>query len=53
VKLTPLGRAPDSDREAVGTPVEVTVKVPAVPSVNVVELPLVIDGGPSTVRVKD
>ena len=36
VKVTPEGRAPDSDRAAVGRPV-VTVKVPALPSVKVVD----------------
>ena len=35
-KVTPLGSEPTSDKAAVGKPVEVTVKVPAEPSVNVV-----------------
>ena len=35
-KVTPLGSEPTSDRAAVGKPVEVTVKVPAEPSVKVV-----------------
>ena len=53
MKVTPLGRAPDSDSAAVGTPVEVTVKVPAMPSVKVVLSPEVMAGAASTVRVKD
>src|ERR1022692_3637779 len=53
VKVTPLGRLPDSDSAAVGVPVEVTVKVPDDPSVKVVLSPEVMAGGPSTVRVKD
>ena len=56
VKVTPVGRvAPPSERVvAVGKswPV-VTVKVPAVPTVKVVEAALVIDGASLTVRVKD
>ena len=52
-KVTPLGRAPDSLREAAGRPVEVTVKVPGLPSVKAVEEPEVMVGGPSTVRVND
>ena len=35
-KVTPLGSEPTSDKAGVGKPVEVTVKVPAEPSVNVV-----------------
>jgi hypothetical protein len=49
---TPVGRVPDSDRAAVGSPVEVTVKVPADPSVKVVADPEVMVGETSTVRVK-
>ena len=52
-KLTPVGRAPDSVRAAVGYPVEVTVKVPALPSVNVVLSAEVMEAAASTVRVKD
>ena len=52
VKVTPAGRSPVSDSVAVGTPVETTVKLPAEPSVNVVELPLVMVGATSTVKVK-
>ena len=37
VKLTPPGRAPVSVSDAAGYPDEVTVKVPAVPSVKVVQ----------------
>ena len=44
VKVTPLGRAPDSDTAGVGIPVEVTVKLPALPSVSVVLEPEVIEG---------
>ena len=53
-KLTPVGRAPDSDSVAVGLPVEVTAKVPALPSVKVVLPPEVMDGASGaelTVRV--
>ena len=53
VKLTPVGRVPISDRAAVGYPVVVTVNEPALPSLKVALSPDVIDGGPSTVRVKD
>ena len=42
LKLTPLGKDPDSETVGVGNPVEVTVKVPAVPTVNVVEALLVM-----------
>ena len=52
-KLTPVGRVPDSDSVAVGLPVEVTVKVPALPSVNVALEPEVMAAAASTVRVKD
>ena len=51
-KVTPVGRAPDSARPAVGLPVDVTVKVPAEPSVKVVLLAEVIAGAASTVSVK-
>ena len=47
-----MGRAPVSDRAAVGTPEEVTVKLPALPSVKVVLLAEVMAGAASTVRVK-
>jgi hypothetical protein len=43
-KVTPVGSAPVSDREGVGKPVVVTENVPAVPTVNVVLVPLVIAG---------
>ncbi len=52
VKVTPLGSEPDSDSEAAGVPVLVTVKVPAVPTLNVVWSALVIDGASLTVSVK-
>ena len=42
--VTPLGSAPVSVRDGVGDPVVVTVKLPAVPTANVVLLPLVIAG---------
>ncbi len=51
-KVTPPGRAPLSLREAVGKPVVVTVNVPALPTVKVVPLSLVMAGAWSTVRVK-
>ena len=44
VKVTPLGRVPDSLSAGVGDPVVVTVKLPAVPTVNVVLFALVIAG---------
>jgi hypothetical protein len=40
--VTPLGSVPVSVNEGVGDPVAVTVKLPAVPTVNVVLLALVI-----------
>ena len=42
--VTPLGSAPLSLTDGVGVPVAVTVKLPAVPTVNVVLLALVIAG---------
>jgi len=52
--VTPLGNAPVSVSDGVGDPVVVTVKLPAVPTVNVVVLALVITGACVlfTVRVK-
>jgi hypothetical protein len=44
VNVTPLGSAPDSLSDGLGFPVVVTVKLPAVPMVNVVLLALVIAG---------
>ncbi len=55
VKVTPVGRVPDSARVGVGEPVAVTVNVPAEPSVKVVWLAEVMAGAvpvPLTVRVK-
>jgi hypothetical protein len=49
--VTPLGRAPVSVSDGVGVPVAVTVKLPAVPTVNVVLFPLVIAGAWFTVSV--
>jgi hypothetical protein len=42
VNVTPLGNVPVLVTEGVGLPVAVTVKLPAVPTTNVVLLPLVI-----------
>ena len=52
LKVTPSGSAPVSDRAAVGSPVVVTVKEPALPSVKVALSLEVICGATSTVRVK-
>jgi len=52
LKVTPLGSVPVSAREGVGAPVVVTEKVPAVPTVNVVLLVLVMTGAVFTVKVK-
>lgn len=49
--VTPDGSAPVSLSVGVGTPVVVTLNVPAAPTVNVALLPLVIAGGLSTVIV--
>ena len=43
-KVTPAGSAPVSEREGAGKPVAVTENVPAVPTVNVTLLALVIAG---------
>ena len=56
LKLTPLGRGPDSETAAVGSPVVVTVKEPADPSWKVVLATEVIDGANAVVAtfsVKD
>jgi hypothetical protein len=52
LKVTPVGNAPDSLRVAAGNPLAVTVKLPALPTVNVALLTLVIAGAWLTVRVK-
>jgi len=52
-KVTPGGRLPLADRAAVGNPVEVTVKLPAVPVTKVTPGAEVITGDAFTVRVKD
>ncbi len=52
LKVTPLSSAPVSDKEGVGVPAVVTVKVPGVPTVKVVLLALVITGTWFTFRVK-
>ncbi len=44
VKVTPEGSAPVAESVAFGKPVEVTLKVPALPVVNVAALALVIAG---------
>ncbi len=53
-KVTPVGKVPDSERLGVGCVEEavVTVKLPAVPTVKVVEAAEVIAGAWSTVKVK-
>ena len=50
--VTPLGSVPVCVSDGVGVPVVVTVKLPAVPTVNVVLLALVIAGAWFTVKVK-
>ena len=52
LNLTPRGSAPVSDKPGVGTPVDVTVKAQALPTVQVVWSALVIPGAWLTVRVK-
>jgi hypothetical protein len=52
VNVTPLGNVPVALTVGVGLPVAVTVKLPAVPTVNVVLAPLVIAGAWLTVSVK-
>jgi hypothetical protein len=51
VKVTPLGSVPLSLRVGFGSPVAVTVNVPALPTLNVVAFALVIAGAWSTVSV--
>jgi hypothetical protein len=50
--VTPLGSAPDSVKEGFGVPVELTVKLPAEPTVNVVPAVLVMAGPWPIVSVK-
>jgi hypothetical protein len=52
LNVTPLGSAPVSISVGVGDPAVVTVKLPAVPTVNAVLLALVIVGAWFTVNVK-
>jgi hypothetical protein len=52
LKVTPVGNVPDSLRVAAGKPLAVIVKLPAVPTVNVALLALVIAGAWSMVSVK-
>jgi hypothetical protein len=51
-KVTPEGRAPVSESDGVGNPVEVTEKDPAEPLEKVVLEPEVMAGAWFTVRVK-
>jgi len=53
VNVTPLGNAPDSESVEFGTPVVVTLNVPADPAVNVVAAAEVIAGAWFTVSVND
>jgi hypothetical protein len=48
--ITPDGNGPDSDKVGVGKPVAVTVKCPSEPTVNVVDVAVVIAGASSTVK---
>lgn len=50
-KVTPLGRAPVILKLGAGNPLAVTIKVPAVPTTNVVDAALVIAGASFTVRM--
>ena len=52
MNVTPEGNAPDSDSVGVGVPVAVTLKEPAVATVNVALLTLVMAGPWFTVSVK-
>jgi len=52
LNATPVGNAPDSLRVAAGNPLAVTVMLPAVPTVNVALLALVIAGAWSIVSMK-
>ena len=51
VKVKPAGNAPASEIAAAGYPLLVTVKLPALPTVKVVEAALVMAGASSTVTV--
>jgi hypothetical protein len=53
VSVTPLGKVPLSLNVGAGTPVAVTVNVPAFPTENVVLFALVIFGAWLTVSVND
>jgi hypothetical protein len=53
VNVTPLGKAPDSVRVGAGIPVVVTLKVPGLPTTNVVLEALVMAGAELTVRLND
>src|SRR5437763_16399484 len=52
LKVTPPGSAPLSENVGTGNPVDVTVKLPALPTRNAVAFALVIDGASLTVSVK-
>jgi hypothetical protein len=47
MKVTPVGRAPDSEIDGVGMPLAVTVKLPGLPAVNVAFEADVIEGAVS------
>jgi hypothetical protein len=49
VKFTPVGRTPVFESAAVGFPVVITLKLPTAPTAKVALVPLVIEGGTSTV----
>ena len=51
LKGTPLGRLPVTPRVGAGVPVAVTLKLPALPTVNVVELAEVMAGASLTLIV--
>ena len=52
VKVTPVGRVPVIERVGIGEPVAVTVNAPAVPSVKLVLLALVMMGASLIVMLK-
>ena len=51
VKVTPVGKVPVSVKVDAGTPVVITVNEPAVSTLNVVLLALVITGGAETINM--
>ena len=52
-KVTPFGKEPVSESAGFGTPLVVTVNVPADPTVKVAPLADVMAGAAFTVRMKD